>query len=71
MCGVTDDEKFQMESAAMAELKATLGDCMAADEIEALWLEYEKGETNEAKMVKDFDKVRASDVFLDFFERER
>jgi putative hydrolase of HD superfamily len=46
-----------MESAAMGELKSTLGDCMAADEIEALWLEYENGETNEAKLVKDFDKV--------------
>ena len=46
-----------MEAAAMAELKGTLGECMAADEIEKLWLEYEKGETNEAKLVKDFDKV--------------
>lgn len=46
-----------MEAAAMAELKGTLGECMAADEIEKLWLEYERGETNEAKLVKDFDKV--------------
>jgi 5'-deoxynucleotidase YfbR-like HD superfamily hydrolase len=47
-----------MESAALAELKATLGNCMAAEEMEALWLEYEKAETNEAKLVKDFDKVK-------------
>ena len=41
----------------MAQLKATLGDCMAAEEMEQLWHEYEKGETEEAKLVKDFDKV--------------
>lgn len=62
VCGVTDDAKFQMESAAMAELKSTLGDCMAADELEALWLEYEKAETNEAKLVKDFDKVSFQEI---------
>lgn len=58
VCGITDDEKYKMESAALAELKKTLGDCMAADDLEALWLEYEQGETNEAQLVKDFDKVR-------------
>ena len=31
---------------------------MAADEMEALWHEYEQGQTPEAKLVKDFDKVR-------------
>jgi putative hydrolase of HD superfamily len=64
VCGVSDDEKFQLESAALAELKSTLGNCMAADEMETLWLEYEKGETDEAKLVKDFDKVC-------FFEKGR
>ncbi|KAH7618825.1 hypothetical protein Ndes2526B_g05760 [Nannochloris sp. 'desiccata'] len=57
VCGITDDEKYKMESAALAELKKTLGDCMAADDLEALWLEYEQGETNEAQLVKDFDKI--------------
>lgn len=58
VCGVSDSEKFAMEAAALAELKSILGDCLAADEIEQLWLEYEKGQTEEAKLVKDFDKVR-------------
>lgn len=57
VCGVSDAEKFALESAALGQLKATLGDCMAAEEMEALWHEYEKGETQEAKLVKDFDKV--------------
>ena len=30
---------------------------MASSEIEALWQEYEAGTTEEAKLVKDFDKV--------------
>ena len=47
-----------MESAALAELKSILGGCIAADEIEELWQEYEKGETENAKLVKDFDKVK-------------
>ena len=57
-CGVSAADKFEMESAAMAQLKAVLGDCMAADEMEALWREYEQGETEEAKLIKDFDKVK-------------
>lgn len=34
-----------------------LGACMAAQEIESLWHEYEAGATEEAKLVKDFDKL--------------
>ncbi len=76
MCGVSDAEKFEMEAAALAQLKATLGDCMAAEEMEALWYEYEKGETEEAKLVKDFDKVRTGGreqrggIFYYFFFRD-
>lgn len=57
-CGVSDKEKFAKEAEAVAHLKIALGDCLAAEEIEKLWYEYEEGETNEAKLVKDFDKVR-------------
>jgi 5'-deoxynucleotidase YfbR-like HD superfamily hydrolase len=46
-----------MEAAALSQLRSTLGDCMAAPEIEALWREYEAGESAEAQLVKDFDKV--------------
>lgn len=35
--------------------------CPAAEEIEALWQEYEQGQTEEARLVKDFDKVLERD----------
>lgn len=57
-CGVTDEEKYAMEESALNELRLVLGDCLASIEIEALWKEYEAGETDEAKLVKDFDKVK-------------
>ena len=56
-CGVSDGEKYAKESAALEELKGILGSCLASEEIDKLWREYEAGETNEAKLVKDFDKV--------------
>jgi len=60
VCAVSDAEKFALESAALQQLKGALGECLAAEEIEKLWHEYEAGETPEAKLVKDFDKVRDS-----------
>lgn len=57
VCGVSDAEKYQMESEAMDRISSILGDCPAAKSIRALWEEYEKGETKEAKLVKDFDKI--------------
>lgn len=59
-CGVSNDEKYAREAAALEELKSILGQCIASDEIDQLWKEYEAGETNEAKLVKDFDKVSAT-----------
>ena len=59
MCGITGEEKFALEAAAFKQLKETLGDCLAGEEMEQLWLEYEAGETPEANLVKDFDKVSA------------
>lgn len=38
-------------------LAASAASCPAAEEIEALWHEYEQGQTAEARLVKDFDKV--------------
>ena len=32
-------------------------DWFTAEEIHELWMEYEENSTNEAKVVKDFDKV--------------
>lgn len=58
-CGVSDEEKHALESAGIQKLKAMLGGGPAADEMEELWREYEAGESIEAALVKDFDKVRA------------
>lgn len=52
-------DKHAQEAAALVQLKGVLGGALAGAEIEQLWWEYERGETEEAKLVKDFDKVRA------------
>ena len=57
VCGVSDGEKYRMESEAMDTITSMLGDNAASRNIRALWDEYERGETKEAKLVKDFDKV--------------
>lgn len=57
VCGVSEAEKHDMESRAMDEIARMLGDCEASRSIRALWEEYEAGETQEAKLVKDFDKI--------------
>ncbi|GMH38385.1 hypothetical protein BSKO_06269 [Bryopsis sp. KO-2023] len=57
-CGVSEEEKHQLESNAIAEIKETLGnDTHAADEIEEIWKEYESATTPEARFVKDLDKL--------------
>ncbi|PRW56098.1 HD domain-containing 2-like [Chlorella sorokiniana] len=57
-CGVSDADKFQLEAAAVQRIKAMLGGaCLAGEEIEALWHEYEQGQSPEARLVKDFDKL--------------
>jgi hypothetical protein len=60
-CGVSDADKHALESAAVQRIKAMLGGTtLAGEEIEQLWLEYEAGQTAEAQLVKDFDKVGAA-----------
>ncbi len=60
-CGVSDDDKYQRESSAMAQMtnhlqsSSSLG--LAGEEILALWKEYEEGTSMEAKLVKDMDKL--------------
>lgn len=57
-CGVSDEDKFKQEAAALRKLKEVLGgDTLAGDEIEKLWYEYENASTPEANLVKDFDKI--------------
>ncbi|KAG7394939.1 HD domain-containing protein 2 [Phytophthora boehmeriae] len=75
--GVADKDKHRMEKEALDEICNKLGDTPSAAEIRELWAEYEAGSTEEAKMVKDFDKFemilqaddyeRAQNIPLDDF----
>ncbi|KAG7347768.1 HD superfamily hydrolase [Nitzschia inconspicua] len=70
-CGITDDDKHAQELVAMTELTSKLTNLglsanpsngernnnMVGAEILDLWKEYEIGETAEAKLVKDMDKL--------------
>ena len=54
---VSKEEKNKMESDAMAKIRAMLGDALGGEEMEALWHEYEDQVTDEAKLLKDLDKL--------------
>ncbi|CAK4081001.1 unnamed protein product [Aphanomyces euteiches] len=54
--GVSNEEKHRLEKNAIDDICAKLGPSQAAVEIKELWQEYEDASTDEAKMVKDFDK---------------
>uniref|UniRef100_A0A7S3BT24 5'-deoxynucleotidase n=1 Tax=Prasinoderma singulare TaxID=676789 RepID=A0A7S3BT24_9VIRI len=56
-CGVSDEEKHRREAEAMAQIASLLGGGAAAEEVSLLWHEYEQGQTAEAKLVKDLDKL--------------
>ena len=57
-CGVSDEDKHKMELEAMTKLTTgLLGTTMGAERILSLWREYEQGTTDEAKLVKDMDKL--------------
>uniref|UniRef100_A0AAV1UYW8 5'-deoxynucleotidase n=1 Tax=Peronospora matthiolae TaxID=2874970 RepID=A0AAV1UYW8_9STRA len=77
--GVAQEDKHRMEKEALDEICSALGDTSSATEIRALWNEYEEGSSEEAKIVKDFDKFemilqaddyeKAHDISLgDFFQ---
>ena len=55
--GVSKADKAAREAAAMAQVEAMLGGGPAASRLGALFAEYEVGETREAALVKDLDKV--------------
>ncbi|KAI8050269.1 HD domain-containing protein [Syncephalis plumigaleata] len=75
--GVSKEEKYQMEKDAMEQIRTLLGNTMQANEICALWQEYEDATTSEALFVKDLDKYemivqaleyeKAQGVVLDSF----
>jgi putative hydrolase of HD superfamily len=56
-CGVSDSDKHQLELDAITKMTNMLGDSMGSEEILGLWKEYEDGTTEEAKLVKDMDKL--------------
>ncbi|KAI3763461.1 hypothetical protein L2E82_13333 [Cichorium intybus] len=55
--GIPKLEKSRMEKEALDHMSKLLGGGPRAEEIYELWMEYEENSTNEAKVVKDFDKV--------------
>uniref|UniRef100_A0A061RX06 5'-deoxynucleotidase n=1 Tax=Tetraselmis sp. GSL018 TaxID=582737 RepID=A0A061RX06_9CHLO len=56
--GISKEEKARLEADAIKQIKVMLGDDTEfASEIEELFHEYEAGETAEAVLVKDFDKL--------------
>lgn len=56
-CGVSDQDKHKLELDAITEMTSKLGSSLGGDDILALWNEYEGGITEEAKLVKDLDKL--------------
>lgn len=57
-CGVDDKTKHQLELEAITGMTGGLGGgSEVGAEILELWKEYEAGETPEAKLVKDMDKL--------------
>lgn len=66
--GVPKVEKSRMEKEALEQMCKLLGGGPRADEIHELWMEYEENSTNEAKVVKDFDKI---EMILQAMEYEK
>ncbi|KAJ3142023.1 hypothetical protein HK101_003328 [Irineochytrium annulatum] len=64
--GVADSTKYDLESRAMDELVKDLG--AEGSEIRALWEEYEAGVTEEARLVKDLDKL---EMLVQAYEYEK
>ena len=56
-CGVSDTDKHQMELDAIVKMTRMLGPSMGSEDILSLWKEYEEGTSEEAKLVKDMDKL--------------
>lgn len=56
-CGVSDEDKHKMELNTMERIKEMLGPMMGGEEMLELWKEYEGGTTEEARLLKDLDKI--------------
>lgn len=62
-------EKHRLEAEAMARIAGCLGDHAAAEEVLALWREYEENRTVEAHFVKDLDKLEMCLQALEYESR--
>ncbi|KAF8993796.1 HD domain-containing protein [Cyathus striatus] len=68
--GIPKAEKHRLESEAMNNFVHTmLHNSPAAQRIEALWKEYEDGETAEAKFVKDLDRFEMASQAFEYERR--
>lgn len=56
-CGVSDEDKYNLELGTMEQIQTMLGPLLGGDEILDLWKEYEEGTSTEAKLLKDLDKI--------------
>jgi putative hydrolase of HD superfamily len=56
-CGVSEKDKYELELDTMEYISNMLGPLMGGDEILELWKEYEDGTTEEARLLKDLDKI--------------
>lgn len=66
--GIPKLEKSRREKEALDQMCKLLGGGPRAEEIHELWMEYEENSTNEAKVVKDFDKI---EMILQALEYEK
>ncbi|KIK07905.1 hypothetical protein K443DRAFT_153637 [Laccaria amethystina LaAM-08-1] len=65
--GIPKPEKHRLEAEAMHNfIHEMLHDSPAAQRIDALWREYEAGETPEAKFVKDLDRFEMASQALEY-----
>ncbi|KAJ7609069.1 HD domain-containing protein [Roridomyces roridus] len=65
--GITAEEKKRREEAAMHNIvHDMLHDSPAAQQIHALWKEYEERQTPEAKFVKDLDRFEMASQALEY-----
>jgi len=70
--GIPKEEKHRLEVNALTTMCNAIGhDEAVAEEIKELWNEYEDGETNEAKLLKDIDKLEMILQALEYEEREK
>ena len=56
-CGVSDKEKYDLELETMQQISTMLGPLLGGEEILALWKEYEEVSSEEARLLKDLDKI--------------